>query len=355
MLLEGVFQAITTPFYPDGRLYLRKLEHNVERYSRTPCAGMVVLGSTGEAVMLGDEETRDVLRHAASAAAPDKVLLAGVARESLSETLRLAEYAAEKQYDAVLVRNPNYYTPSYGLGSGAAPLLTYYRAIADRSSLPVILYSIPRFTNVEIPLEAVADLAQHPNIIGIKDSSGSLDRIQALIAATRNAPKRSALVTSVFAPVTSRMMIAETEAAAVPNFVSADVLGGMPVVVAPPVVKTMRRKEVGFQVLSGSAETLFSALEAGASGAVLAFGACAPQACQEVYTAWQENDPVVAQEKQRRLIEAARVVTGKYSIAGIKHACDLNGYYGGVPRIPLLPLTADQKAEVAAAMGDIRN
>ena len=355
MLLEGVFPAITTPFYPDGRLYLRKLEHNVERYSRTPCAGMVVLGSTGESVMLGDDETRDVLRHAASAAAPEKLLLAGVARESLSETLRLAEYAAEKQYDAVLVRNPNYYTPSYGMTSGAVPLLTYYRAIADRSPLPVLLYSIPRFTNVEIPTEVVAELAQHPNIIGIKDSSGSLDRIQALLAATRNAPKRAALVTPIFAAVTSRMMMAETEAAAIPNFISADVLGGPPVIVAPPTVKTMRRKEVGFQVLSGSPETLLSALDAGASGAVLAFAACAPQACQEVYTAWKEKDPAVAQEKQQRLITAARVTAGKYSIAGVKHACDLNGYYGGVPRIPLLPLTAAEKAEVTAAMGDIRN
>lgn len=356
MLLEGIFPAITTPFYPDGRLYLRKLEHNVERYSRTPCAGMVVLGSTGEAVMLGDEETRDVLRHAASAAAPDKSLLAGVARESLSETLRLAEYAAEKQYDAVLVRTPNYYTPSYGLNSGATPMLTYYRAIADRSPLPVVLYSIPRFTNVELPVEAVAELAQHPNIIGIKDSSGSLERIQALLAATRSAPKRSVLVTPVFTAITSRMMMAETEAAAIPDFVSAELLGGAPAVaVVPPVIKTMRRKEVGFQILSGSAETVLSALEAGASGAVLAFAACAPQACQEVYTAWKENDPIVAREKQRSLIEAARVVTGKYSIAGIKHACDLNGYYGGVPRIPLLPLTIDQKTEVATAMGDIRN
>ncbi|MFP5227901.1 MAG: dihydrodipicolinate synthase family protein [Acidobacteriota bacterium] len=355
MLLEGVFPAITTPFYPDGRLYLRKLEHNVERYSRTPCAGMVVLGSTGEAVMLGDEETRDVLRHAASAAGPEKVLLAGIARESLSETLRLAEYAAEKQYDAVLVRNPSFYTPSYGIGSGAAPLLTYYRAIADRSPLPVILYSIPRFTNVEIPLEVVTELAQHPNIIGIKDSSGVLTRIQALLDATRNAPKRTVLVTPVFAAVTSRMMMAQTEAAAVPNFVSADVLGGPPVVVAPPIVKTMRRKEVGFQVLSGSVDTLLSALEAGASGAVLAFASCAPQACQEIYTAWKENDPAVAHEKQQRLVGASRVVASKYSIPGIKHACDLNGYYGGVPRIPLLPLNAAEQAEVTAALGDIRN
>jgi len=356
MLLEGVFPAMTTPFYPDGRLYQRKLEQNVEHYSRTPCAGMVVLGSTGEAVMLGDEETRDVLRHVAGAAAPDKVLLAGVARESVTETLRLAEYAAEKQYDAVLVRTPNYYAPSYGLNSGALPMLTYYRAIADRSPLPVVLYSIPRFTNVELPVEAVAELAQHPNIIGIKDSSGSQERIEALLAATRSAPKRNVIVTPVFTAVTGRMMMAETEAAAMPDFVAAETLGGVvPVAVAPPVVKTLRKKEVDFQILSGSAETLLSSLEAGASGAVLAFAACAPQACQEVYTAWKENDPVVAREKQRRLIDAARKVTGKYSIAGIKHACDLNGYYGGVPRIPLLPLSAEQKAEVATAMGDIRN
>lgn len=356
MLLEGLFSAITTPFYPDGRLYLRKLEHNVEHYSRTPCAGLVLLGSTGEAPMLSDDETRDVLRHAASAAAPDKVLLAGVARESLSATLHLAEYAAEKQYDAVLVRTPNYYTPSYRLSGDAAPMLTYYRALADRSPLPVILYSIPRFTNVELPVEVVAELSQHPNIIGIKDSSGNLDRIVALLAATRNAPKRSALVTPVFAAVTSRMMMVEAEAAAIPGFVSADVLGGAPpVAVLPSIVKTMRRKDVGFQVLSGSTDTLLSALQAGASGAVLAFAACAPQACQEVCTAWKENDPTVALEKQRRIVEAGRVVTGKYSIAGIKHACDLNGYYGGVPRIPLLPLTADQQAEVAAAMADVRN
>jgi dihydrodipicolinate synthase/N-acetylneuraminate lyase len=236
------------------------------------------------------------------------------------------------------------------------PMLTYYRAIADRSPLPVVLYSIPRFTHVELPVEVVSELAQHPNIIGIKDSSGSLERIQALLAATRSAPKRSAVVTPVFTAITTRMMMAEAEAAAIPDFVSTELLtGAPPIAVAPPVVRTMRKKDVGFQVLSGSAETLLSSLQAGASGAVLAFAACAPQACQEVYTAWKENDPVVAAEKQRRLIDAARIVTGKYSIAGIKHACDLNGYYGGVPRIPLLALAGDQQAEVAAAMGDLRN
>jgi 4-hydroxy-2-oxoglutarate aldolase len=357
MLFEGIFPAITTPFYPDGRLYLRKLEHNIERYSRTPCAGFVVLGSTGEAVMLGDEESRDVLRHAASAAAPDKVLLAGVGRESLIETLRLAEYAAEQQYDAVLVRTPQYYTPYYGLTSSAGGMITYYRALADRSPLPVVLYSIPKFTHTELAIEIVVELAQHPNIIAIKDSSGSIDHAVALIAATRSAPKRTVLVTPVFGAVTSRMMLAESEAVMVPDFVSADALAGtvLPVVLEPPIVKTMRKKEVGFQVLTGSAESLLPALEAGASGAVLAFAAPAPQACQEVYTAWKENDPTVAREKQRRLVDAARIVAAKYGVAALKHACDLNGYYGGVPRIPLLPLTADQKSEVATAMADIHN
>jgi dihydrodipicolinate synthase/N-acetylneuraminate lyase len=117
----------------------------------------------------------------------------------------------------------------------------------------------------------------------------------------------------------------------------------------------MRKKEVGFQVLSGSADNLLPALEAGANGAVLALAAPAPQGCQEVFTAWKENDPAVAREKQQRLIEASRIVAGKYGVPGLKHACDLNGYYGGVPRIPLLPITADQKEEVAQAMSDLRN
>lgn len=351
MLLEGIFPAITTPFYPDGRVYLKKLEHNVERYSRTPAAGMAVLGSTGEAVMLSDEESRDVLRHTAHAAAPEKVLLAGVARESLVETLRLAEYAADHQYDAVLVRTPHYYGPQMS----ATALMTYYRTLADQSALPVILYSIPRFTHLEIPLEVVAKLAQHPNIIGIKDSSGSVERVMALVAATRTAPKRSVFVTPVFAAVTNRMMVAETQASLIPvGMLSGDPMS-VPIPLPSPVVKSMRKKDVGFQVLSGSPETLLAALEGGASGAVLAFGAPAPQACLEIYTAWKENDPRIAAEKQERILAASRLVAGKYSIAGLKHACDLNGYYGGVPRIPLLPLNAAQKDEVAAAMAGLRN
>jgi 4-hydroxy-2-oxoglutarate aldolase len=348
MLLEGIFPAATTPFYPDGRLYLKKLEHNVERFSRTPVSGIVILGSTGEAVMLSDEESRQVLRAARETASPEKVLIAGVARESVSETLRLAEYAAEQQYDAVLVRTPSYYSYS------SLEMLTYYRAVADRSPLPVIVYSIPKFTRYEMPVEVVAELAQHSNIIGIKDSSSSVERIAAVAAATRNAPRRELLVTQTFTALTSRMLLAMEMPRG--NFVSAESLGGTVATAPPPMrVKVMRKKEVGFQILTGSASQLADSLNAGASGGILALAACAPQACQEIYTAWKENDPALAASKQQRVEEASRVVLGKLGIPGIKHACDLNGYYGGRPRLPLLPLDSTQQAEVARLMSDLRN
>lgn len=351
MLLEGIFSAITTPFYPDGRLYLRKLEHNIDRYSRTPLAGIVVLGSTGEAVMLGDEESREVLRVAREAAAPEKILLAGVARESALETLKLAEFAAEQQYDAVLVRTPSYYGPQMRL----LEMLTYFRVVADRSPLPVVLYSIPRFTHYDLPIELIAELAQHPNIIGLKDSSGNVERLAKIVEATRSAPKRAAAVTNVFAAFTNRMLLDQPLAAS--TFISADILGANATAIAvpPPKPKVATRiKEVGFQVLSGSAGSLHESLDAGSSGAVLALAACAPQACLEIYTAWKENDPKLAAEKQQRIAEASKIVGGQFGVPGIKYACDLNGYYGGRPRVPLLPLNAEEQSQVTRLMADVR-
>jgi 4-hydroxy-2-oxoglutarate aldolase len=355
MLLEGIFTAATTPFDADGRVYWTKLEQNIEHYSRTPVSGLVLLGSTGEAVMLSDEESRRVLRAARESASSEKVLLAGVARESLIETLRLAEFAAEHQYDAVLVRTPHYYSPQYGGGkSNALGILTYYRALADRSPLPVVLYSIPKFTHYDLPVEVIAELAQHPNIIGLKDSSGNVQRIADVVAATRNAPQRQVLVTPTFTAFTGRMLL-DVEMP-LGNFVSTDVLsGGLAVAVPAPTVKSMRKKPVGFQVLCGSAEHLLPSMEAGASGAVLALAACAPQACQEIYIAWKDSDPELATVKQQRVVQASRYVSGQLGVPGIKHACDLNGYYGGRPRLPLLPLDAQQQAEVARVMEDVRN
>ncbi len=357
MLLEGIFAAATTPFHADGRVFLKKLEQNVERYSRTALSGLVLLGSTGEAVMLSDEESRAVLRVARNAASVEKVLVAGVARESLFETLRLAEFAAEQQYDAVLVRTPHYYTPQYvGAKADAKGILTYFRTLADRSPLPVVLYSIPKFTHYDLPVEIIAELAQHWNIIGLKDSSGNVQRIADVVAATSSAQKREVVVSPTFAAFTNRMLAELSLPQG--NFVPSDSLGGGTAVAAPPPVtrvKVMRKKEVGFQVLCGSAEHLLPSVETGASGAVLALAACAPQACLEIYTAWKDNDPALAAVKQTRVVKASRLVAGQLGIPGIKHACDLNGYYGGVPRLPLLPLDAEQQAEAAKVMADLRN
>jgi dihydrodipicolinate synthase/N-acetylneuraminate lyase len=351
MLLHGVFPAITTPFYPDGRVYLRKLEHNVDRYSRTPIAGMVVLGSTGEAVMLSQEEQREVLREASAAASPEKVLVAGTGSESFTETLRLTEYAAELGYDAALVRTPHYYRPQMK----PTNILTFYRTVADRSPLPVLLYTVPVFTAYDLPLEVVAELSEHPNIVGIKESGGSLEKIKRLAAETQGVA-RQATVTEIFTAVTGRMLKTKEAPQTGSELVSATVLAGNApsVATARPKIKT-RTKEVGFQVLAGTAQQLLPSLEAGAVGAVLAFAACAPTACFEIYTAWKERDPELAQEKQQRIVEAARRVVGKFGVPGVKYALDLNGYYGGHPRMPLLPLTAEQKAEVERQLENIRN
>ena len=357
--MEGVFAAVTTPFYADERIYFRKIEANMARYSRSLLAGMVVLGSTGEAVTLNDAETRDVLRASVKATAPEKVLIAGVGRESVRTTLELAEFAAALNYDAVVVRPPSY----YGGQISPAAVLHYFRSIADRSPLPVVLYHIPKFVPTEMTVELIAELAQHPNIIGIKDSSGNVERIRQTVAATQNAPRRTVAVTQVFEAATARMMAPHREPGpeADATFVSAgDLAGGVAVATAPPAapVKTRERtrsRELGFQVLTGADRAIFDSLQAGATGAIVAFAAFAPQACQEIYIAWKDHDPQLAEEKQQRILVAGNRIVGAFGLAGIKYACDFNGYYGGRPRSPILPLTAEQKAEVERLLAEVRN
>src|SRR5580704_1062660 len=354
MLLEGVFAAVTTCFYPDGRPYWRKLEANVDRYSRTPMSGLVMLGSTGEAVMLSDEESREALRVARAATTPEKVLMAGVGRESVIETLRLADFVAGLEYDAILVRTPHYYRKQMR----NREMLTYYQAVADRSPLPVVLYSVPSCTAYDLPIEVVAELGMHPNIVGMKDSSGNVERIGELVKATQSARKRTVTVTPVFAAVTSRMLSSHTGQDEIATFVAAEQLVSGATVLAAPAprrpLKT-RTRDVGFQVLCGSAQTLYPSLEAGATGGVLALASVAPQACGEVYTAWADRDPALAEEKQQRIARAGVEIGGKMGIPGVKYALDLNGYYGGRPRMPLLPLTGDEQRVVDELMQDIRN
>jgi 4-hydroxy-2-oxoglutarate aldolase len=375
VLLSGIFPPITTPFYPDGEVYYKKIESNVERYSRTPVAGIVVLGSTGEAILLSDQERRDVLKTALAAAAPNKVMIAGTGVESAHGTLRLTEYAAELGYDAAMVRTPHYYKKQML----AANLLAFYRTVADRSALPIIIYNFPQATGYDIPAEVVIELSAHPNIVAIKESSGNLDKVKAIVDGTRQV-KRQATVTETFEAVTPRMIraaAAESEkqsrelvsvaslagtAEAVERRASAPVHEGeggatKPSSSAVTVVGKLktRQKEVGFQVMVGAAHQLESSLGLGAAGAILAFACPAPTACYEIYAALKDGDTALAREKQERLKLAAQRVVGDLGVPGVKYSMDLNGYYGGPSRLPFLPLSGEQKAEIEKLMAGIKS
>jgi 4-hydroxy-2-oxoglutarate aldolase len=356
MLLHGILPPITTPFYPDGNVYYKKLEANVERYSRTPVAGIVVLGSTGEALMLSDQERRDVFKCAREAAAPNKVLIAGTGIESAIETLRLTEYAAELGYDVAMVRTPHYYKKQMQ----PANMLAFYRTVADRSPLPVIIYNFPQATGYDIPAEVVIELAEHPNLIGIKESSGDVEKVRKMVESTGHI-KRSATVSETFDAVTPRMLAAASAPGNGGELVPVGALAGTseskPSSAAVTVVGTLktRQKEIGFQVLVGAAHKLHASLDAGAVGAILAFGCAAPTACYEIYAAWKEGDADLARIKQERIAMAAQRVGGDLGVPGIKYAMDFNGYYGGPARLPFLPLTANVKAEVESVMANIRN
>jgi 4-hydroxy-2-oxoglutarate aldolase len=374
MLLHGIFPPITTPFYPDGNLYFKKLEANVEHYSKTPVAGIVALGSTGEAIFLSDQERRDVLKTTRETAAPNKVLIAGTGSESAIDTLKLTDYAAELGHDVALVRTPFYYKKQMQ----PANILAFYRTVADRSPLPVMIYNVPPFTGYDIPVELVIELADHPNIIGMKESSGDVEKVRRMVEGTRHV-KRSATVTETFDAVTPRMLQAAGngwDRELVPVGALATPAGGPmtesrassgtratgfhqtnPSSTAVTVISGLktRQKEVGFQILVGAAQTLEPSLQAGAVGAIVAFADAAPTACYEIYAAWKEGDIELARLKQARIAKAAQQVVGELGIPGMKHAMDFNGYFGGPVRLPLLPLTADLKTEVEQSMANIRN
>ena len=293
MKLHGIFPPVATPFDHNGDLYIAKIRHNVEKWNHTQLAGYVVCGSTGESVMLTcDEKARlwDVVREAA---APEKLLIAGTGMESVRETVQLTNMAAGMGYKAAMVRTPHYYKNQ--VAGGAAQAL-YYRAVADQAKIPLIIYNWPQVTGVDIPARTVIELAGHPNIIAVKESSGNIEK--------------------------TMQMVQEAPA--------------------------------GFQVLVGSAPTLYPCLIVGAVGAILAFANAAPYACISIYEAVRTREHEAAGDLQRRATPAAVAVTTKYGVPGLKYAMDLNGYYGGPPRLPLLPVGQEAKREIEEAFRDVK-
>ena len=304
-------------------------------------------------------------------------MIAGTGIESAIETLRLTEYAATLGYDAAMVRTPHYYKKQMH----PANLLAFYRTVADQSALPIVIYNFPQATGYDMPAEVVIELANHPNIIAIKESSGNLDKVNVMIEGTRHV-KRSATVTETFAAVTPRMIkAAETEARQKQEkesreLVSVASLTGVAESIERPGPSPMqdgpkstpsssavrvvgslktRQKEVGFQVMVGAAHQLEPSLALGAVGAILAFACPAPTACYEIYAALKEGDTALAREKQERVKLPAQRVVGELGVPGVKYAMDFNGYYGGPARLPFLPLSGEQQKEVESLMANIRN
>src|SRR5579885_1927276 len=181
--LQGIFPPITTPFDHNGDIYAAKVRHNVEKWNRTSLSGYVVAGSTGESVLLSAEEKVALWELVAKHAAPEKLLIAGTGMESVRETVRLTNQAASMGYKAAMVRTPHYYK---NLVSRAEAQMLFYRAVADQSKIPVIIYNWPQATGVDIPADAVAALSEHPNVIGIKESSGNLEKVMQMIRDARS-------------------------------------------------------------------------------------------------------------------------------------------------------------------------
>jgi 4-hydroxy-2-oxoglutarate aldolase len=293
MKLQGIFPPLATPFTHDGELYKAKLFHNVQKLNKTALAGYVVCGSTGESVSLLVEEKIKLWEWVKEASDPEKILLAGTGVESVRETVWLTNIAAETGYQAAMVRTPHYYK---NLINNTQAQVLYYRAVADQSKIPIMIYNWPQMTGVDITPEAVIELSQHPNMIAIKESSGNLEKVMRMV----------------------------------------------------------REVKQGFQVLVGSAPTLWPSLAVGAVGAVLAFANAAPYSTIAIWEAFRAREHEAARDWQDRISHPAFLVTTKYGIPGLKYAMDLNGYYGGAPRLPLIPPPPEAKHEIEVAFRDLK-
>lgn len=289
--LEGIIPPIVTPFEADGRLDLAGYESNVESYAACDFSGLLVLGSNGEAACLSEAEKVAIIK-AAVAKAGGRPIYAGTGTDSTRTTVELTKKAADAGAAAALVLNPFFFKSHL---NGEA-LRRHYEAVADVSRIPVLIYSMPGATGLPMPPGVVHQLAKHPNIRGMKDSSGDIANLQKILAGV---PK-------------------------------------------------------DFPLAAGSAPILYSALSLGASGGVLAVAGCSPEATVAVYRAFKDGDHDRARRLQIALTPLALAVTATYGVAGLKAAVTLSGRQGGVPRPPLAPATEAEVVEIKRLMDAAR-
>jgi 4-hydroxy-2-oxoglutarate aldolase len=291
MNLSGVFPALTTPYAADGSVSVQDIKHNIGKYNATGLAGYVANGSTGESVLLSRKEIETVLIAVKESAAPGKLLIAGTGAESTAETIERTKRAAELGYQVALVKTPYYYKPLYK----PEVYIAHFRRVADASPIPVMLYSVPQFTGIALEAPEVAVLSQHPNIIGIKESSGVVQR-------------------------------------------AAEMLGAVP---------------SSFQILVGSASMMFPSMVLGAVGAILALGSALPEQCVALFEAVRTGNLAKARELQTLIVRASKLIVSQCGIPGVKYAMDEAGLRGGLPRLPLLPLHEDQKQAIRTLMANL--
>jgi 4-hydroxy-2-oxoglutarate aldolase len=281
--LSGVFPALVTPFQK-GKLSLSGLKSNIKKLNKFDFTGYVVLGSTGEGILMDEKEGLQAIETVRDAAAPGKIVIAGTGSESSSGTIDFSNKAAQAGADYSLVVTPFYYKAHMT----AAALEAYYRAAADKSKIPIILYTVPKFTGLELPLQTIAAMATHPNVIGLKDSSGNMSAISETLKA------------------------------------------------CPP----------EFCLFQGHGSLLLSALQLGAKGGILALSNMAPGESVEIYKLFQAGDYEKAREMQLRLLPVNQKIVGGYGVPGIKCAVEMLGYAGGDPRPPLRPVSREIKESV---------
>ncbi len=284
MLLNGILAPICTPFTADGEIHREALRQNITKYNATGLLGYVVGGSTGEAALLDRNEKVQVFAAARDSAAGGKLLIAGTASESVRETRALIGVAAAMGYRAALVITPHYYR---GQMLRPESQLAFFRAVADESAVPILIYNFPQMTGIDLHVDVVSQLAEHPNIIGIKESSADLEKVASL---TRGLPR-------------------------------------------------------SFQVLVGSSAYFHECLGLGATGGILAIANAIPQCAQLIYDRYRSGDVEGSREAQMAIVDAAGVAP-RYGIQGLKYGMDLKGYFGGPVRPPLLPLDDKQKSEI---------
>ncbi|MCE5308012.1 MAG: dihydrodipicolinate synthase family protein [Acidobacteriales bacterium] len=288
MKLQGIFTPIATPFDSEGNLYKSKVKHNVEKWNHVALSGYLVCGSTGESVYLTTEEKVQLWEWVAEYAAPEKLLLAGAAVESVRETVALTHRAADIGYKAAVVSTPRYYV---NLIDRSETQTLYFHAVADQSPVPLVICNEPQETGIDLPAETVAALAEHPNIAAIVEGSSNVEKI----------------------------------------------------------AQMLRMGKPGFQVLAGSSTAFAASLAAGAVGAMPAIANAAPYAAVAVWEAHRAREFDAAMDWQHRMERAAMLVTATYGVPGLKHAMDLQGFYGGPPRLPLVPPPPAARHEIEEA------